>query len=188
MNQSVSKNTELEEWAIANEHDVKEWALHTAKKHYKNAIISNSVSIAVLILAAICFFVCLMQILMSFGEHGIAGLVISGLIEAFYLVTGLTFSLPSMLKRCITNYGEITKGNCHVVIARYAQVRAAGEDGWRDVVCEGLDGKTVDTLTCRISEERIASELGAIRCLVYVGEKCRRVYNLEDARQELGKH
>jgi len=185
MEQNVSKNTALEEWAVANEKYAKEWAVQKTKEYYKNGITSNSIWLSVFILVTIGFCLCLVQAIVSYGGKGVGLLLILGLIEAFYLVTGMAFKLPSMLKRCIVRYQEIEKGNCHAVIARCLEISPTGENGWHDAVYQGIHGENVGTLSVYISDDMIALHLETLFCLVYVEERCIRRYNLEEARREL---
>ena len=159
MEQNVSKNIALEEWAVANEKYVKEWAVQKAKEYFKNGIISNRIWLSVFVLVTICFCLCLVQAMVSYGNKGVGLLLILGLVEAFYLITGLAFNLPSMLKCCIARYQEIEKGNCHTVIARCVEIPSTGESGWHDAVYQGIHGENVGTLSVLISDENIAMHL-----------------------------
>jgi len=184
-----SLNSELEKWAVENVQNVEQWAVQKTKQDTKNAIISNIKWLGFLILIPIGIVMILINIGNSDAStvftYGFTAVLV--LFVGFFLLTGLAFAIPSMLKRLIVRYHEITKGNCHVVIARCAEICPSEEKGWLDVVFLGLDGEIVDTIRMSIPESRVNSEIGKLNCLVYVDKKCRKSYDLLDAQRDLYK-
>lgn len=185
MNKEITKNNKLEEWAVAHEQDVKERSIQWTRAYYKDAVFSNSIWLSVFILVTIGLFSSFVRAIDSYGDNGLILLVLLGLIEVFYLVTGLAFSLPSMLKRCVVNYWEIQKGNCHAVITRCVEISSTGETGWHPAVFEGIHGEIETESTFYISDDEIDSYIGILFCMVYVKDKCARRYCLEEIKKDM---